>query len=134
MTRAIVYYQKFILRDDLKANPRFLFVFGDNCQRDGFGGQAKEMRKEPNAFGIVTKWDMYHNQNSYFKDSDFDVSTKNLIDEDFENLKKEMTTGYYLGIVIPIDGIGTGLAKLSENAPNTLLYIERKFTELKGWL
>ena len=51
----MIIYQKFIYRSDLKANPSVLYLFGDNLQRVGLGGQAKEMRGEPNAVGIATK-------------------------------------------------------------------------------
>ena len=33
-----------------------VFVFGDNMERCGFGGQAAAMRGEPNAVGVPTKW------------------------------------------------------------------------------
>jgi hypothetical protein len=47
--------QKWITRDDLRANPNVLYLFGDNERREGLGGQAKEMRGEPNAIGVRTK-------------------------------------------------------------------------------
>lgn len=43
---------KYIKRQDLKSNPNTQYLFGDNLKRSGFGGQAKEMRGEPNAIGI----------------------------------------------------------------------------------
>ncbi len=39
----------------VRAEPETYWVFGDNLERRGLGGQAKEMRGEPNAIGIVTK-------------------------------------------------------------------------------
>jgi hypothetical protein len=44
-----------IYRRDLRANPESLYLFGDNTKRVGIGGQAREMRGEPNAVGIATK-------------------------------------------------------------------------------
>lgn len=41
-----------IMRRDLLDNQDKLYVFGDNMVRRGFGGQAREMRGEPNAVGI----------------------------------------------------------------------------------
>ena len=38
--------QKRIVRAELQANPHVLYLFGDNDQRDGYGGQAAEMRDE----------------------------------------------------------------------------------------
>ena len=50
-----VIYQKRICRDDLRRNPNAVYIFGDNEARTGLGGQAREMRGEPNAMGIATK-------------------------------------------------------------------------------
>jgi len=51
----IIIKQHKIYRKDLKNNPDVLYLFGDNLVQKGFGGQAKEMRGEPNAEGIPTK-------------------------------------------------------------------------------
>tara|TARA_Y100000034_G_scaffold87336_1_gene104761 strand:- start:4060 stop:4287 length:228 start_codon:yes stop_codon:yes gene_type:complete len=51
----MIIYQDKIFRGDLIANPNRTYLFGDNFIRKGYGGQAKEMRGEPNAYGIVTK-------------------------------------------------------------------------------
>lgn len=51
-----VKYLAWITRDMLRKEPEARFVFGDNAYRKGFGGQAKEMRGEPNALGVATKW------------------------------------------------------------------------------
>ena len=47
---------KWITREELQRHPELIFVFGDNMLRKGFGGQAKEMRGEPNAVGVPVKW------------------------------------------------------------------------------
>ncbi|MEC7290450.1 MAG: hypothetical protein VXW22_10215, partial [Pseudomonadota bacterium] len=52
----IILRQHRIYRQDLRANPGTIYVFGDNTERVGLGGQAKEMRGEPNARGIATLW------------------------------------------------------------------------------
>ena len=44
-----------ISRAYVRANRDKLFLFGDNLERRGFGGQAAAMRGEPNAVGIPTK-------------------------------------------------------------------------------
>jgi len=48
-----ILYQDQIKRDDLRAHPDRIYLFGDNVARQGRGGQAKEMRGEPNALGIA---------------------------------------------------------------------------------
>lgn len=46
---------QFITREYVRANRDKLFLFGDNLERRGLGGQAAAMRDEPNAIGIPTK-------------------------------------------------------------------------------
>lgn len=47
-------FQNTIRRAHLRANPKNLYLFGDNEQRRGLGGLARECRGEPNAVGIAT--------------------------------------------------------------------------------
>lgn len=132
----LIIKQKMIFREDIKANPHLLYIFGDNLKRYGFGGQAKEMRGEPNSFGIATKRLASHNYpEDYFHDEDPDVI--GIIDEEFKELKKfvhekiSLYEHYFQAIVIPLDGIGTGLSKLPEKAPKLLEYINKKLEGLK---
>lgn len=128
----LIIKQKRIYREDLQANPRILYIFGDNLEREGFGGQAKEMRGEPNAFGIATKRAITHGDDSdYFFDTDEDAL--GIIYKEFENLyfHVDKVDIEYSAICIPLDGIGTGLARLQENAPKLLLKIEYLLEELK---
>ena len=48
-----------ITREDLKANPHAIFVFGDNVAREGQRGLARQMRNEPNAHPISVSWTAY---------------------------------------------------------------------------
>ncbi len=48
-------YAASYLREQIKAASDTLYIFGDNFERKGFGGQAAEARGEPNAVGIPTK-------------------------------------------------------------------------------
>lgn len=118
--------RKFITRQMLRAEPDTLFVFGDNMSRSGFGGQAKEMRGEPNAVGIPTKWRPSNSYSSFFEDRDFH-SVKPAIDEAFARLANHPGP-----IVWPIDGVGTGLARLPEMAPAIWAYIEAGRATLKA--
>lgn len=123
----IIIRQKMIMRSDCKANPHILYIFGDNLERIGFGGQAKEMRGEPNAFGIVTKRRAAHDDNCYMRD-DNKVDWSD-VRKDLFILRKSLQE--YRGLVIPFDGIGTGLAKLPEYAPRLLAYINEELNKLK---
>ena len=102
--------QKFIRRADLQANRTTWYVFGDNLMQRGMGGQAREMRGEPNAVGIPTKW----SPSQYAADKHalrfLSEWTKTFYDLDYF-LACEQT------VVWPEDGIGTGLADMATYAP-----------------
>lgn len=123
-----VLFQKWIFRADLKANPDVLYVFGDNMERVGMGGQAKKMRGEPNAVGIVTKWSPGMLTSDFFSDDDFDT-VKNQIDLDFDNIADYL---YNEGgtVVFPLDGLGTGLSELPTRAPKIYEYIKSQIQHL----
>ena len=46
---------KWITRSFVREHRDHIFLFGDNLARSGFGGQAAQMRAEPNAIGLPTK-------------------------------------------------------------------------------
>lgn len=117
---------KRITREYVRDNPDKIFVFGDNLKQRGMGGQAKEMRGEPNSIGIVTKKKPSNTPDSYFTDEEYDINCQE-IDKCFfplEQIDKDIT------IVIPENGIGTGLAELDERAPKTFAYLQRKMMQL----
>jgi hypothetical protein len=128
-----ILFQKMIYKADLRANPTVKYLFGDNEQRKGNGGQAKEMRDEPNAVGIRTKaapgidGEAYWNEVS---EEDF-LRFAELIDEDFIPVYHGIIHGHNPRVVIPLDGLGTGLAQLEKRAPCTLSYIEKWIKALK---
>lgn len=138
----LVIKQKRIYREDIKNNPNLLYVFGDNLDREGLGGQAFEMRGEPNSFGIATKRSISHSYpDDYFFDEQEDVIE--IIATEFGRLECALCivdTGVdglseprlkYDGVVIPSDGLGTGLSKLPEYAPKALQYIEQRIKDLE---
>tara|TARA_R110002072_G_scaffold251266_2_gene410131 strand:- start:18546 stop:18914 length:369 start_codon:yes stop_codon:yes gene_type:complete len=104
-------YRNFIFRQMLREEPDALFVFGDNLARRGFGGQAKEMRGEPNAVGIPTKKLPSMREGSFFTDSDLPTWRMHVAPA-FERLRNHPGR-----IVWPTDGLGTGLAQLQHRAP-----------------
>jgi len=110
-----VYRQKWIERADLRNNPDVMFLFGDNVERKGFGGQAAAMRGEPNALGVVTKWAPHNGSSAFFSDNRLfdiepiiasDIAAAFMAVHDFGKM-----------VVIPADGLGTGLSRLPEKAP-----------------
>lgn len=116
-----------ITRKDLQDNPQALFVFGDNMQRRGMGGQAKEMRGERNAVGIPTKKSPAMTANAFFSDADFPKAQVE-IDKEFDRLEAHVRAG---GVVVyPKDGIGSGSAKLKEKAPKIAEYLQKRYVDL----
>lgn len=130
-----ILYQKIIKRADLKRNCReVLYLFGDNLAEVGMGGQAAEMRGEPNALGIPTKRTPAMDEASFFTDDDFDW-VKNKYDSIFKGIRHRDAscnrTGYSV-LVIPADGLGTGLAELPVRAPKIYAYLLLKISELEA--
>ena len=119
--------QKRIYREDLQANPLIKYLFGDNTHRKGLGGQAFEMRGNPNAIGIATKKSPSMDPSSFFSD---DELTQNL-DTIWDDLKPAFAHIIRGGIiVIPLDGLGTGLSKLTESAPRTAAALDQYIIRL----
>lgn len=119
--------QKFIFRSDLQNNPDVLYLFGDNLQRRGYGGQAKEMRGEPNAVGIATKNAPGMKPGDFF--SDEDITLRYRIDDDLAPAYQHLRKGGLL--VIPEDGLGTGLSQLPTRAPELDAYLKQELERLR---
>jgi len=69
---------KFITPEWLKKHPECIFVFGDNLQRWGKGGAAKN-RDESNAYGFITKKAPNNNDDSFYKPGEYtEVCTQEL--------------------------------------------------------
>lgn len=115
----MIEYRKYITRQMLRDEPEKLFVFGDNMVHRGLGGQAKEMRGEPNAVGIPTKRFPSMTIGSFLRDSDW-YEWKIEATPAIERLAGHVGT-----IVWPEDGIGTGLAQLEHNSPLIWSFIQR---------
>jgi hypothetical protein len=118
-------YQKFIRRQDLRNNRDTFYVFGDNMQRIGYGGQAREMRGEPNAIGVVTKWAPSNDNTAFFADNEPDCWAH--VGFDLGKIDHILAVGHT--VVVPEDGIGTGLAQLPRRAPKLDRFIKAWFKE-----
>ena len=115
-------YQKWIMREDLRANPHVFYVFGDNLQRRGFKGQAAQMRGEPNAIGVPTKYRPSMAPEALFYDHTEEAGLH--ISLGFNQVSLQLNKGKL--VVWPLDGIGTGLSKIPENAPKLWEWMEEK--------
>lgn len=123
-------YVKFITRKMVQVQRTKIFLFGDNWQRKGFGGQAREMRGEPNVVGIPTKKAPSNETWAFLTDDGYDANV-HAINEAFKLLEAKCREINAEAIVIPKDGIGTGLARLDETAPRTFAYLERRLKGLR---
>lgn len=102
----------------VRNSPFNSYVFGDNLIGEGKGGQAI-IRDETNAFGIPTKKLPSNSPSSYFTDEELEQNKK-AIDEAINKIKGSKS------IVFPKDGLGTGLARLKEKAPQTYSYLRER--------
>lgn len=105
-------YQHRIYRQDLHRNKEVLYVFGDNLQGYGLGGQAAEMRGERNAIGIPTK--RAPTATGFLSDMDYETVVKASL-EPYNRLAKHL--GLQGIVVWPADDIGSGRAELLLRAP-----------------
>ena len=115
-----VKFVKLYTKELLKENQDQFFVFGDNYEKAGRGGQAKACRDEPNAIGVPTKKAPNNLPASYLSDDDFaDWMIR------FNEPAKTIVTLLKQGKVVnfPEDGLGTGLAKLPERSPKIFNHI-----------
>lgn len=102
------------LREQIKAAPNTLYIFGDNFERKGFGGQAAEARGEPNAVGIPTKRAPSMRPEAFMTDADLErlqAEARPALDR----LRRHLDAGG--DVVMPGAGIGTGFAQMATRAP-----------------
>ncbi len=120
--------ERLITRQMVREHPDWLFVFGDNLARVGYGGQAREMRDEPNAVGIPTKKLPTMTENAFFSDADF-AGFRSEAAPEFRRLALHLRSG---GIVVwPTAGVGTGLADLQRRAPRIWGSLQRAIAKLE---
>lgn len=121
---------QYITREYVRANRDKLFLFGNNLERKGFGGQAAAMRGEPNAIGLPTKKSPSYRTEAFFTDREFEQK-KNAIDAAFAEITRFVSDSICV-IVIPSDGLGTGRAQLDRRAPRTFAYLQERLSELSS--
>jgi len=115
--------------NDVKKNPRKLFIFGDNDKRLGKKGQSI-IRSEPNSAGIRTKKRPSLDPNAFYSDHEFKENVKK-IRYDVKKIINLLEKNYiYDTLVLPQYAIGTGLSKLDKCAPKTFDFLVMKLNEL----
>lgn len=110
-----------ITREVARAKHDTIFVFGDNLYRYGLGGQAKELRGEPNCIGVATKRTPDNHSLSFFYD-ELSEQNKQYIRQDLNNViaaymeRKSQCQPVHV-CFLPL---GIGLDKMHIYAPKTL--------------
>jgi hypothetical protein len=121
-------YMKRYTRAFIREHPDWLFVFGDNFARKGYGGQAAEARDEPNAIGVPTKRYPTTEDAAFLGNEDFEIwEQKSRLDR--QQIEIALREGKI--VVWPLDGIGSGRAKLAEKAPDIAKAIEEWLNRLE---
>lgn len=123
----IIIFNGFWTIDDVNKNPHALFVYGDNDVHIGKGGQAI-IRDCVNAIGLPTKKYPNNQPTSFYTDLEYYDNIKKIDNAINQIINASQKYDY---VVLPRDGFGTGLAKLKENAPETLNYINQRIEVLK---
>jgi hypothetical protein len=123
-----VVYLDWITRERVRSEPEAFFVFGDNAERVGMGGQAGAMRGEPNAIGVATKWSPSGMPEAFFSDSD--PLCLAIVEADLDHVDDAVRKGRV--VYVPRDGLGTGLSELPSRAPSILQHINARFRAMPG--
>ncbi|PAL23576.1 hypothetical protein [Sphingopyxis sp. GW247-27LB] len=123
-----VKYLEWVTRDMLRAEPGARFVFGDNCQRVGMGGQAAAMRGEPNAIGIATKFAPGMGDGDFYHEGS--IAALQSVTFDLSLVSAALVRG--LTVYVPRDGLGTGLSQLPQRAPSLMNLIVAFFRACPG--
>jgi hypothetical protein len=110
-----------IQREDLRNNREVAFVFEDNDTLQGLNGMAREMRGEPNAYGIRVRKSNVNKPSAFWTDDTFDLNCAK-IDKDIGDIWALILMD--LDVVMPSQGIGTGPSKLFSTAPKTFDYLQ----------
>jgi hypothetical protein len=118
-----IVYRTWITRDIVRNSPDELFVFGDNAERRGYGGQAAAMRGEPNTIGIATKMRPGMADADFFSDENPDHL--DIIRDDCRLVWRALQRNKIINV--PEGGIGTGLSQLPTRAPALYERLRRFF-------
>jgi hypothetical protein len=111
-------------------HPDKTFVFGDNTQRFGMGGQAV-IRNEPNALGVATKRKPAMTEAAFFKEG-VEADIDNVL-ADLAKVWAQLKDGGTVVIPVTTDGkvsLGLDRAQLRERAPSVYKTIEMHVEEM----
>lgn len=114
---------------DAEAHPHALFVYGDNEQRRGRGGQAV-IRDCANAVGVRTKIRPSLARDAFWTDDAALLSVrKEMINSDIDNVVARALEGFDT-VYVSQGGIGSGLAQLDRRAPRLYAHLQQRIRDL----
>jgi hypothetical protein len=113
---------------DVRAHSNWLFIFGDNDDARGMGGQAI-IRKCKNAAGVPTKRSPGYSPSDYYTDDDYEEHCDS-IRTAFDRITARAPE--YTKVVFPSGGLGTGLAELDKRAPRVMQFLIEQLTRLRA--
>lgn len=117
-------YMNWYTRELVRAEPEARFVFGDNIRRIGDAGQASACRDEANAIGVAT----LYAPGEYYRAGD--PLALSAVSSDLSLVAFALAEGRI--VHAPVDGLGTGLARLPEHAPELHRLIVAFFRAASG--
>lgn len=126
----VVVQEEWYSIEQCRANPRSIYVFGDNLLRVGEAGQAS-IRSCNNAVGIATKKKPSMEKSSFFSDTEYD-KLESFLKKEMGKIIAIMFSDNLDTLVFPKDGLGTGLSKLPQMAPNVFLVLSTLLYETFG--
>lgn len=113
---------------DVRNSPNEIFIFGDNEERRGPGGQAV-IRNEPNTHGIASKKSPRWDDDAYWYDDDYNRTT-GIIDTDIASLQEKHSGKPW---VFSAGGMGTGMGKPRRGTnERTMAYLRDEIRKVCG--
>lgn len=116
---------RIITREHLREHKDEIFVFGDNCMRNGYGGAAA-LRDEYNTYGFITKLRPDNADDSFFKPTEYEK----IYEQEMRRLLTFMC--YQNRKLFLISKIGAGLANrhhIFENVINVRIHKDLENTK-----
>ena len=92
-----------ITKQYLQDNPNYVFVFGDNALRTGYGGAA-QLRDQPNTYGFITKKYPSNRNSAFYRPEEYSLIFEFELELLCDEIEK-FTDNIYL-----ISKLGSGLA------------------------
>lgn len=117
----VIYVQRWT-PDMVRAHEDWVVLFGDNELGQGNAGQAC-IRGMQQAHGIPTKKEPSMDDASFYTDEEFGRNCTR-ISEAILSLPWDKLRSGELTLVLPEDGLGTGLAQLHARAPRTKQFLD----------